>query len=344
MKIISADRAISKFPYPVVALGNFDGLHLGHQAIIRQVIERAQEMKGTSMVFTFEPHPLKVLAPERMPKLLTNFDEKMALLEAIGIQVVICAKFTKPFSNQTPRQFVKKYLRRRIKAREVYAGYDFAFGKDREGRAIDLKKIADEMGLQVEIIGPVMKDGVIVSSSRIREYLQAGRVAEAARLLGRPYSIKGKVRGGIQRGRKLGFPTANLYAPLEEALPANGVYVTEGMMGTNPMPSVAYIGTQPTFGHHPIRVEVHLINAKKRLYGRALRVVFFEWLRGEMTFDTKSELIAQIQRDVQQTQAYFEAQRRRAQAAAVIPPSKPLRAPRVKPRASSDRGGEQIRK
>jgi len=313
VKIISANRKIPKFPYPVVALGNFDGLHLGHQAIIRQVIERAKETKGTSMVFTLEPHPLKVLAPERMPKLLTNFDEKMALLEALGIQVVVCAKFTKPFSNQTPRQFVKKYLRQAIKAKEVYAGYDFAFGKDREGRAIDLKKIGEEMGFQVEVIGPVMKDGVIVSSSRIREYLQAGRVAEAARLLGRPCSIKGRVRGGIRRGRKLGFPTANLYPPQDEAIPADGVYITEAMLGTNPIPSVTYIGTQPTFGRSPRMIEVHLLSARKRLYGKTLRVVFFEWLRGETTFSSKPELIAQIQLDVQQTQTYFEAQRRHAQ-------------------------------
>lgn len=310
MKIISANRKIPKFPYPVVALGNFDGLHLGHQAIIGQVIERAKELKGTGMVFTLEPHPLKVLAPEHMPKLLTNFNEKTALLEALGIQVVICAKFTKPFSKQTPLQFVKKYLRRAIKAKEVFAGYDFAFGKDREGRATDLKKIGDEMGFQVEIIGPVMKDGVIVSSSRIREYLQAGRVAEAARLLGRPYSIQGKVRGGIGRGRKLGFPTANFFPPQEEAVPGDGVYITEAMLGTNPIPAVTYIGTQPTFGRHPRSVEVHLLNSKKNLYGKTIRVVFFEWLRGEKTFGSKPELITQIQRDVQQTLGYFEAQRR----------------------------------
>jgi riboflavin kinase / FMN adenylyltransferase len=317
VKIISANRSIPKLPYPVVALGNFDGLHLGHQAIIRQVIERAKEMKGTGMVFTLEPHPLKVLAPERMPRLLTNFDEKMALLEALGIQVVVCAKFTKAFSSQTPRQFVKRYLRQAIRAKEVYAGYDFSFGKDREGRAIDLKKIGDEMGTQVEIIGPVMKDGVIVSASRIREYLQAGRVAEAARLLGRPYSIKGKVRGGIQRGRKMGFPTANLYLPQEEAMPADGVYITEAMLGMGPMPSVTYIGTQPTFGRYPRRMEVHLLNERKRLYGKTLRVAFFEWLRGEMTFSGKPDLIAQIRRDVQQTQTYFEMQRRHAQTTSI---------------------------
>ena len=317
MKIISANRSISKLPYPVVALGNFDGLHLGHQAIIRQVTERAKEMQGTSIVFTLEPHPLKVLAPERMPKLLTNFNEKMALLEALGIEVVVCAKFTKAFSIQTPRQFVKRYLRQGIKAREVYAGYDFAFGKDREGRAIDLKKIGEEMGTQVEIIGPVMKDGVIVSASRIREYLQAGRVAEAARLLGRPYSIKGKVRGGFQRGRKLGFPTANLYPPQEEAVPADGVYVTETLLGMEPTPSVTYIGTQPTFGRYPRRMEVHLLNERKRLYGKTLRVVFFDWLRGEMTFSNKLELIAQIERDVYQAKNYFEMQHRRAQTTSI---------------------------
>ena len=317
MKIISANRKIPKFPCPVVALGNFDGLHLGHQAIIRQVIERAKELKGTSMVFTLEPHPLKILAPERTPKLLTNFNEKTALLEALGIQAVVCAKFTKPFSTQTPRQFIKKYLRQGIKAKEIYAGYDFAFGKDREGRAIDLKKIGEEMGFQVEIIGPVMKDGVIVSSSRIREYLQTGRVAEAARLLGRPYSIKGRVRGGVGRGRKLGFPTANLFPPQEEAIPGDGVYITEVMLGTNPIPSVTYIGTQPTFGRHPRMAEVHLLNAKNRLYGKTLRVVFFEWLRGEMTFGSKPDLIAQIQKDVQQTLAYFEAQRHHAQTTSV---------------------------
>jgi riboflavin kinase/FMN adenylyltransferase len=311
MKIISANRKIPKFPYPVVALGNFDGLHLGHQAIIGQVVDRAKELKGTGMVFTLEPHPLKILAPDRMPKLLTNFNEKSALLEALGIQVVVFAKFTKPFANQTPRQFVKKYLRRSIKAKEIYAGYDFAFGKNREGSAIDLKKIGEEMGFQVEIIGPVMKDGVIVSSSRIREYLQAGRVAEAARLLGRPYSIKGRVKSGIGRGRKLGFPTANIFPNQEEALPADGVYITEAILGTNPMPSVTYIGTQPTFGRHPRFVEVHLLDSKKRLYGKTLRVVFFEWLRGEKTFSGKQELVEQIRRDVQQTLTYFDTQRLR---------------------------------
>ena len=235
----SIDHPIS---YPVIALGNFDGVHQGHQVLIRQVVERARAHRGTSMVITFQPHPLQVLVPHLKLNFLASFEEKLELLRAIGVDHVLWVPFTKAISMLSPEEFVKKLLYDKLRVKEVFVGTGFSFGKDRIGTVNDLKRLGELYGYMVQSIQTVMTDGKPVSSSRIRELLKQGRVKEAARLLGRLYSLEGKIIRGHQRGTGLGFPTANLKIPKERVVPANGVYAAWGVMNHEIKKGVAYIG------------------------------------------------------------------------------------------------------
>jgi len=198
------------YPKPVLALGNFDGVHLGHQAIFQHVVTRAREVAGTSMVFTFEPHPLQVLAPEKAPPLLTTYEQKIRLIAAFGITVGLRVPFTAQFARQEPIEFVREILWRRLGIHEVVVGHDFRFGHNRAGTVDFLQAQAEPFGYQVTVIPAIRQDDTVVSSSNIRRLLLAGHVEQAARLLGRYYAIEGPVVEGFRRGRQLGFPTANV--------------------------------------------------------------------------------------------------------------------------------------
>jgi len=290
----------------VLTLGNFDGVHLGHQAIFKKVVERAREISGTSVAFTFEPHPLKVLSPDRSPQLLNTFHGKLRLFEAAGIEVVICANFTRVFADQHPEDFAREVLHKQIGVKEVYVGYDYAFGKGREGSIESLKRMGQTHGFKVGVIEPVQVDGVVVSSSTIRDLITSGRVEEGARLLGRHYTIEGEVVHGSHRGHTLGFPTANIKSN-NELIPAFGVYAVLARVQGRTLKGVASIGIRPTFDGGPVSMEVFLFEFGEDLYGKEMEVAFVKRLRGEEKFPDVEALVHQIQEDVQNAREALKA-------------------------------------
>ena len=307
MRIIRGIKnTTEKFPNPVLTLGNFDGVHLGHQAIFKKVVDRAKETGGTAIAFTFEPHPLKVLAPERSPLLLNTFHGKMKLFEAAGIQVVICADFTQEFAQQNPGDFARSVLVEKIGVKEVYVGYDYAFGRGREGSIESLKAIGDELGFSVKAVDAVQVGGVVVSSSLVRDMVSSGRLEEVYPYLGRHYAIEGNVVHGESRGQALGFPTANIHS-VNELLPAYGVYAVRVLVGGHHLDGVASIGVRPTFGSGPVSLEVFLFGYNGNLYGKHLEVAFIKRLRGEQKFPDADALVRQMHRDVEQAKEILAA-------------------------------------
>lgn len=299
MRIIRGIKNLTeKLPDPVLTLGNFDGVHLGHQAIFRKVVERGREIKGTSVAFTFEPHPLKVLAPERSPLLLNTFHGKMKLIETAGIQVVICAEFNREFADQNPEEFARNVLVGKVGVKEVYVGYDYAFGRGREGSIESLKKTGSALGFTVGVVDPVQVDGVPVSSSLVREFVSSGRMEEVHRYLGRYYGIEGTVVHGSSRGHELGFPTANIQT-VNELIPPYGVYAVLAHAGGRRLKGVASIGVRPTFDSGPMSLEVYLFDFEGDLYGKHLDVAFVSRLRGEEKFPDAEALVSQIRKDVE---------------------------------------------
>jgi riboflavin kinase/FMN adenylyltransferase len=300
MRIIRGINAYSqKLPNPVLTLGNFDGVHLGHQAIFKKVVERAKETGGTAVAFTFEPHPLKVLAPERSPLLLNTFHGKMKLIEASGIQVAICADFTREFAEQNPEDFARRVLAEKVGVKEVYVGYDYAFGKGREGSIESLKAMGADLGFTVGVVDAVLINGVVVSSSLVRDLVASGRVDEVYPYLGRHYAVEGNVIHGDSRGHTLGFPTANIHTA-NELLPAFGVYAVRAFAGGHHMDGVASVGVRPTFGSGPVSIEVYLFNFDGNLYGKHLEISFIRRLRGEQKFPDADALVRQMHRYVEQ--------------------------------------------
>ena len=298
MRIVRGLKNLTeRFPKPVLTLGNFDGVHRGHQVIFRRVIERAREIGGTSIAFTFEPHPLKVLAPERSPRLLNTFHGKMKLFAAAGIDIVICANFTRAFADQNPDDFAREVLHKKIGVSEVFVGHDYAFGKGREGSIESLKKMGQVYGFRVGVVEPVQMNGVNISSSVIRDMISGGRMEEASRLLDRFYSIEGEVVHGSHRGQTLGFPTANLRTA-NELLPAFGVYAVTAMIDCRLLKGVASIGVRPTFDAGPISIEVYLFDFQGELYGKQMEISFVKRLRGEEKFPDADTLVRQIRKDV----------------------------------------------
>jgi riboflavin kinase/FMN adenylyltransferase len=307
MKIIRGIKNYTeKLQKPVLTLGNFDGVHLGHQEIFNKLVERANAIGGTSIAFTFEPHPLKVLAPERSPRLLNTFHAKMRLFEQAGIEAVICANFTRSFADQNPEDFGRDVLHDLIGVKEVYIGYDYAFGKGREGSIDSLKRMGQRWGFTVGVIEPVRVDGMVVSSSAVRDLLSNGRVEEAARMLGRPYAIEGEVVHGSHRGHTLGFPTANLKTA-NEMIPGFGVYAVLSRVGGRTVKGVASIGIRPTFDSGPVSIEVYLFDHHDDLYGREMEVLFIKHLRGEEKFSDADALVRQIRKDVQDAHDVLKA-------------------------------------
>jgi len=296
---------------PVLTVGNFDGIHLGHRAILETVVTRARERDGNAVVYTFEPHPRKVLQPDRAPRLLTTLEQKLELLEAAGIDAVVVEPFTLGFAKTPADAFIRKFLHEQVAPVEVYVGYDFHFGRDREGSMRMLTEMGPRLGFAVTIIPEVTVDAGDVNSTRIRELLGGADVEKANEMLGRSYSIRGTVVAGERRGRELGFPTANLEAE-NEVLPAAGVYagwarVLEGEqreIGESRL-VVTNVGTRPTFEDAgQVLAEAHFVDFEGDLYGTRIEVDFTHHLRAERRFDGVDALRAQIAADV------LEARRR----------------------------------
>lgn len=299
MRVIRGIENITEpFREAVLTIGNFDGIHLGHQELFRRVATRARERGGTSVVFTFEPHPIRVLRGSG-PPLITLYDQKVELLQGQGIDVLICAEFTPEFARTPAREFIAGLLVGRVGMREIIVGYDWAFGRDREGDINLLLSLGQELGFQVCVVGPYAVNGIPVSSTRVRQLVEAGDVAQAARLLGRPYQVKGRVvRGRDRGGRLLGFPTANLKLS-DELWPKPGVYAVTVEHGGRTLNGVANIGRNPTFGENELSVETHLFDFSGDLYGQEIRLNFIERLRDERRFEGPQALAAQIAADIE---------------------------------------------
>ena len=295
--IIGIEHIRRKFRNPVLTLGNFDGVHLGHQKIFKELKEEARKMDGESIIFTFDPHPLQILAPQRCPPFITPFKKKLMLVERSGIDVIIVAAFDLDLANITPEAFVKQILVDKIGAKKILVGYNYYFGKDRKGNVEMLIGFGKKFGFEVKVIEAVKVNDTTVSSSKIRELIQGGQMGQAAQLLGRNYLLIGKVIWGADRGKGLGFPTANLEI-LNGLYPKTGVYAVEVIMGTKTYPGVANVGYNPTFGENPLSVEVHILDFSRDIHGEEIQVVFFERIRDEKAFENPDSLARQIRKDV----------------------------------------------
>ncbi|HSB29629.1 MAG TPA: bifunctional riboflavin kinase/FAD synthetase [Pyrinomonadaceae bacterium] len=290
----------------VLTLGVFDGLHLGHQLIMRTVVERARVVNAIPTVITFDPHPRAVLHPESAPPLLQTFDQKIEAFGVLGIEQTIVVRFTKEFASIRADEFLRDVVKERLQAQEVYLGRGFAFGHNREGNIELLKRLANELGFVAGEVPEISLRGRRVSSSKIRDLLAHGQVNLARRMLGRPYGVEGLVERGDERGHKLGFPTANLH-PHNRVIPKNGVYVTGTLIEGQWRRSVTNIGVRPTFGQttEP-SVETYVMNWDGDLYGNVVRVRFLYRLRDERKFASIEALRTQIERDVSRANSYFE--------------------------------------
>lgn len=283
-----------------VGIGVFDGVHLGHQELIRRVVTAAQNSGLKPLLFTFDRHPLELLNPSDAPPYLTPLEDKLSLMEQAGAEEVVVAKLTPQLLSTEAEDFVRQVMVERLNTRWVVAGWSFRFGKGRRGTPEMLRQIGAELGFRTDVVQPVTVDGEVATSSRIRELLACGRLAVANRLLGRPHSITGKVVRGRGRGRTIGVPTANLEIPYRAALPSRGVYKAEAVVGCDGYPAVVNIGLRPTFNEEPVlTVEAHLIGFRGDLYGRSVRLRFLERLRDERKFDSVEALKHQLAEDIE---------------------------------------------
>ncbi len=302
MTILSGlENLQQRYRRPVVTIGNFDGVHLGHQALFAVAVRRARIIKGSTIAMTFEPHPMRVLRPAVNLPLITPLEQKLKLILACGIDVVVCARFDEDFAQLSADDFVEKLLIGRMGMAEVVIGHDFTFGRRGLGDADLLRAKAAELGFEVHEVGPVLVEGGAVSSTRVRQVVKDCDMAAARHLLGRHYQVAGRVVAGHGRGGKLlGFPTANLKV-VDELLPGPGVYaVLVEREGGDKVMGVNNIGSNPTFEDGGLNVETHLLDFAGDLYGEEIILHFVEHLRPEKRFSSPEELAAQIGRDVEQ--------------------------------------------
>jgi len=289
---------------PVLAIGNFDGVHLGHRALFEAARAGARARGGEAVVLTFEPHPARVLAPALAPPLLTSLPRKLELLGEAGLDATIVLPFTRELAARSAGEFVEEILLAGVGARELVVGFDFTYGKKREGTVRSLRADGELRGFSLQVIPPVAIDGLVVSSTKIRELLHEGNAAGARMLLGRPYDVEGPVVRGAGRGRTIGIPTANVAAEAE-LLPRPGVYAGEVTLlgpGGWTRPAAINLGSNPTFrtgaGGGRLSLEAHVLDHEEDLYDRRVRVGFGAWLRGEERFPDAAALIAQIRKDI----------------------------------------------
>jgi riboflavin kinase/FMN adenylyltransferase len=299
------DQRPSRWSHPVLALGNFDGLHRGHRKILDRLRRVAAERAATAVVMTFDPHPPRVVRPDKAPPLLMTKAQKLEAIADAGVQGTAIVRITPELSRWDPETFVRTVLVDWLHVSEVWVGANFLFGHDRAGNFSLLRTLGSHYGFKAEKIDPVRYKDFVVSSTRIRRLVSEGRVDEAGALLGHQYFIDGTVVQGDKRGRTIGFPTANLCTD-NELLPPHGVYATTARIGEIVYPSVTNIGTRPTVDQSGrTTVETHIFNTDKDLYGSTLRVGFVQRLRDERAFESLDALRAQIDVDCGRARVLF---------------------------------------
>lgn len=299
MKIYrNIDEITSPFSHACVTIGNFDGVHLGHQMLFSEVFLKAKALQGTSVAVTFEPHPLQVLRPGGI-KLISSCQRKIELIEQAGIDVLVIVPFTRAFATTTAESFVEELLLGRIGMKELVVGYDYAFGKGRTGNIPFLQKQGEDKGFSVSVVDAYYEEDKLVSSSAIRQLISEGNMVQAKQLLGRNYQIRGEVQIGKQRGGKeIGFPTANLKFAEEDLIPRFGVYVSQVICDGKCYGGVLNIGCNPTFGENTIVAETHIFDFNQDIYGKPITVNLLEFLRDERKFNGIEDLASQISKDV----------------------------------------------
>lgn len=296
------------FKRPIITIGNFDGLHLGHRQIIHAVIDRARKEAGTSVVYTFRPHPHLALTPAENLQLINTYDEKLDLLREIGVDVVVEEPFSRQFSTITPEMFFRDILVKRLSAYAIYVGYDFGFGKNRSGSLELLEKLCKEESIELHVAKPQKTSDQICSSTNIRDHLKSGNVAAANKLLGREFFYRGLVVRGKGRGHTIGFATANVHTESKLQV-KEGVYATWAIYNGKRYKSVTNVGRQPTFNRDeaaPVAVETHILDFDRDIYGETLEVRMVERLRDEKKFGGVQELVAQIKLDVQKAKGILK--------------------------------------
>ncbi|MDD3374666.1 MAG: bifunctional riboflavin kinase/FAD synthetase [Candidatus Omnitrophica bacterium] len=295
----------TKIKKPVIAIGVFDGLHLGHQALIKKTIKKARAINGTPIVMTFFPHPVQVLNKNMDVSLLVSLKHRLQLIEDLGVLVCVVIRFTKKFSLLRPEEFVEKYLFDSFKSVEIFVGDDFHFGKEGLSGGKALKKIANAFGIRVTIVRSVEFNKKRISSSLLRKLIVRGKLKESEKLLGRRVSTLGKVVHGDRRGARIGTPTANIN-PGREILPPSGVYLAQVRSENQIFNAIANIGRRPSFKKESkINLEVHIFDFKKRIYGKEIEVLFLQKIRDEQKFKTTKLLIEQIEKDKKKALRYF---------------------------------------
>lgn len=299
MKIYRNIEDIARpFTNACVTIGNFDGVHYGHQQLFATVVEKARLINGTSVVITFDPHPLQVLLPGGI-KLISTCRQKEELINQSGIDVLLVIPFTKEFAKTTAESFVADLLVKKLGVKELVVGYDYAFGKGRSGNIEFLKRQGKIFNFPVTVVEACYLGDQLVSSTKIRELVKEGKMAEAKTLLGRFYQIRGTVRVGKQRGGKvIGFPTANLKFNEEDLVPKHGVYVTQVFCEGRHYGGILNIGYNPTFGEEQLVAETHIFDFNQDIYGKPIKVNLLKYLRSEVKFSGPAELAEQIGRDV----------------------------------------------
>jgi riboflavin kinase/FMN adenylyltransferase len=292
-----------------VTIGNFDGVHLGHRFIFRRLVEEARHEGRPAVAISFDPHPKRVLHPERRPfYLITSLEEKIRLLDGLGIDAFILIPFSLEYARTTAEEFVRGILWERLRIRRILIGHDYTFGRGKEGNEAFLTETGHRLGFEVEVMNAFCVGDTVISSTKIREALLAGEVRFAATLLGRPYNLAGLVIHGNQRGVRLGFPTANI-APDKELVPARGVYAVRVLREGKRHDGILNIGFNPTFADGKRSVEVHIFDFYQDIYGASIEILFIERIRDEVRFESPEMLIAQIDRDIARAREILESEK-----------------------------------
>ncbi len=307
MRIIEGLENVQRFEEPTaVTIGVYDGVHLGHRYIIERCVERAKKMQGLSVVITFEPMPLALLAPDEAPQRITTLKQKAIYLEELGIDVLLVAAFDERFAAMAPSRFIDVVLSEKLNAKVVVVGSDFRFGKGRSGDVEFLRRYLLPKGVDVEVVEQLKIGGVPVSSTRIRKLLDRGDIEAAAKLLGRYPVVEGTVIAGRRRGKKLGFATANVDVENPGAVPECGVYAGFALIDSEKLPAVVDVGTSPTFKDvKKVEFHVHVIGFDRDIYGKKIGVELIKRLREEVPFESVGELRAQIKRDIDEAVGFL---------------------------------------
>jgi len=302
----SLDDLPECFRHGALAIGNFDGVHRGHGQIIRQLIALADRVGGPSVVFTFDPHPARLLHPEQPPMPLCSTERKVELLAALGVDAVLAYPTNREFLERNARDFFDHVVISRLDAKAMVEGTNFFFGHDRSGNVDVLRTFCGEAGLLLEIVEPIVLDDEPVSSTRIRRLIASGKLDEANLLLTAPYRVWGTVVRGAQRGATLGFPTANLGQP-ETLLPGEGIYAGCAWVDKQAWPAAISLGPNPTFAEARLKIEIHLVGFEGDLYGKVIEVDFLSRLRDIRQFDSAEMLVSQLHRDVVRVKSVFDS-------------------------------------